>query len=55
VTKLRIELKDPELIRLFLQANYLHPNFHEGILPPEAVIDGAEAVKEFIDKLERLI
>ena len=55
VTKLRIELKDPELSRLFLQANYLHQNFYEGILPLEAVIDGAEAVKEFIGKLERLV
>jgi len=55
VTKLRTELKDPELSRLFLQANYLHQNFYEGILPPEAVMDGAEAVKEFVDKLERLI
>lgn len=55
VTKLRTELKDPGLSRLFLQANYLHQNFYEGILPPQAVMDGAEAVKEFIDKLERLI
>lgn len=55
VTKLRTELKDPELSRLFLQANYLHQNFYEAILPPQAVIDGAEAVKEFIDKLERIV
>jgi len=55
VAKLRTELEDPELSRLFLQANYLHQNFYEGILPPEAVTDGAEAVKKFIDKLERLI
>ena len=55
VAKLRVELKDPELSRLFLQANYLHQNFYEGVLPPEAVRDGAESVKEFIDKLERLI
>jgi len=55
VTKLRTELKDPELSRLFLQANYLHQNFYEGILPPEAVKDGAGAVKEFIEKLEKLI
>ncbi len=55
VTKLRTELKDPELSRLFLQANYLHQNFYEGILPPEAVTDGAGAVKEFIEKLEKLV
>lgn len=55
VTKLRTELKDPEVSRLFLQANYLHQNFYEGILPPEVIMDGAEAVKQFIDKLQRLI
>jgi len=55
VTRLRTELKDPELSRLFLQANYLHQNFYEGILPQEAVMDGAEAIKEFIEKLEKLI
>jgi len=54
VTKLRTELKDPEINKLFLQANYLHQNFYEGILPPEAVMDAAEAVRAFIDKLERL-
>mgnify|MGYP001099729285 FL=1 len=55
VTKMRTELKDPELSRFFLQANYLHQNFYEGVLPLEAVIDAATAIKEFIDKLERLI
>lgn len=55
VAKLRTELKDSEFSRLFLQANYLHQNFYEGILPPEAVVDGAEAVKQFIAKLEVLI
>ena len=55
VAKLQTELKDPEISRLFLQANYLHQNFYEGVLPPEAVMAGAEAVKEFIGKLERLV
>jgi hypothetical protein len=36
LTKLRTELKDPELNKLFLQANYLHQNFYEGILHSEA-------------------
>ena len=54
MTKLRTELKDPEINKLFLQANYLHQNFYEGILPPEAVMDAAEDVRAFIDKLERL-
>jgi len=55
VTKLRIELKDPELSKLFLQVNYLHQNFYEGVLPPQVVKDGADAVREFINKLEKLI
>jgi len=54
VTKLHTELKDPELSKLFLQANYLHQNFYENILPPEAVSAGAEAVEQFIAKLEKL-
>ena len=52
VRELRNELKDPELSRLFLQANYLHQNLYEGVLPAEAVTDGAGAVKQFVDKLE---
>jgi len=55
VTKLHTELKDPELSKLFLQANYLHQNFYENILPAEAVLAGAEAVEQFIAKLEKLI
>jgi len=34
---------------------YPYQNFYEGILPPEAVTDGAEAVRDFTDKLRRLI
>ncbi|MFQ5759221.1 MAG: PaREP1 family protein [Candidatus Bathyarchaeia archaeon] len=55
VASLHSELKDPELSKLFLQANYLHQNFYEGILPAEAVIAGGEAVKQFINKLEKLL
>jgi len=55
VTELRTELKDPELSRLFHVANNLHQNFYEGILPPEAVMDGAEAVKQLVGKLEKLL
>jgi len=54
VTKLHTELKDPQLSRLFLQANYLHQNFYENILPKEAVVAGAQAIKQFIAKLEKL-
>jgi len=55
VTKLHTDLKDPELSKLFLQANYLHQNFYENILPAEAVLAGAETVEQFIAKLEKLI
>ena len=55
VADLRAELKNPELSRLFTLANYLHQNFYEGVMPPEAVMDGAEAVKELIAKLEQLL
>lgn len=54
VVRLRNELKDPEIIKLFLQANYLHQNFYEGILPPEGVTYGAESVKEFIRRLSQV-
>ena len=55
VADLRAELKDPEVSRLFTVANYLHQNFYEGIMPPETVMDGAEAVKQLIGKLEKLL
>lgn len=55
VAELRVKTGDPELSRLFLQANYLHQNFYEGVLPAQAVRDGAEAVREFVNKLEQLV
>ena len=55
VAHLHAELKDPEISRLFLQANCLHQNFYEGVLPPEAVMAGAEAVKQLIARLEGLL
>jgi len=55
VAHLRTELKDPEVSRLFTVANYLHQNFYEGVMPPETVTDGAEAVKQLIGKLEKLL
>ena len=51
VAKLSSEMRDPEVNKLFLEANYLHQNFYEGILPPEAVKAGAESVKEFMEKI----
>ena len=55
VAKLREELRDPELSRLFHVANSLHQNFYEGNQPPSFVIDGAEAVRQLASKLEKLI
>jgi len=55
ITKLRDELKDPEVTRLFGLANTLHQNFYEASMTPEAVGDHVEAVKQLIHKLENLI
>jgi hypothetical protein len=54
VAKLKDELGDPELSRLFHVANSLHQNFYEGNQPPSFVTDGAEAVKQLAAKLEKL-
>jgi len=54
VIKLREEMKDPDISKLFLAANYLHQNFYENLLPPEAVIDGFETVKQFAVRLKAL-
>ncbi len=42
------ELEEPELVRLFSLASTLHQNFYEDWLPPETVMDHAEAVKELV-------
>lgn len=44
-----------ELLRLFNAANSLHANFYEDWLPPEAVDDGAEAVREMVQRLRGLL
>ena len=54
VTKLRDELNDPEITRLFSIAGMLHQNFYEASMTPKAVRDGAESVKRFVNKLEKL-
>ena len=51
VAKLKIELHEPELLNLFSLAGALHQNFYEDWLPPEVVMDHAEAVKELVSKL----
>jgi len=55
VTKLRDELNEPEITRLFGLAGMLHQNFYEASMTLEAVKDHAEAVKGFISKLENLM
>jgi len=54
VTKLRDELKEPEVTKLFGLANMLHQNFYEASMTLEAVRDHAEAVRQLINKLEDL-
>lgn len=54
VTKLHLELNDPEISRMFGLASTLHQNFYEAMMPPEAVQVHAEAIRHFIEKLEKL-
>lgn len=54
-TKLSLELRDPEILRLFAIANYLHQNFYENVMTLEAVKECAEVVKQFIEKVEKLL
>ena len=55
VTKLKTELEEPDLTRLFAAAAALLQNFYEDWLPPETVVDYAEAVKELVAKLIRAL
>lgn len=55
VAKLRTELDDPEIGRLWSIANALHKNFYEVQISPELVKDYAQDVKKLVDKLKRLI
>ena len=55
VTRLRNELNDPELTRLFAAASTLRQNFYENWLTPEMVEDYADAVREFVKKLKRSV
>jgi len=53
VNRLKDELNEPELNRLFAVAADLHQNFYENWLPGQAVIDNGELVEEFVDRLKR--
>ena len=55
VTKLSSKLEDPELLKLFAAANYLHQNFYENVMTLEGVRASAEAAKQFVEKVEKLL
>jgi len=55
LVKLHKEHPELGLMGAFRDANALHTNFYEDWLPPELVLDGARATKEFVEKLRRLI
>ena len=55
VAKLRVELEDPEIGRLWSSANSLHKNFYEAQVRPELVQDYAQDVNKFVEKLRKLI
>ena len=52
VNTLSTEFKDPELVKSFGLASFLHQNFYEDWLPPETVLIYSEAVKQLVEKLE---
>jgi HEPN domain-containing protein len=53
VSKLKDELHEPELVRLFSLASTLHQNFYEDWLPAETVRDHAEAVRRLVESLKK--
>jgi len=53
VSKLKDELHEPELVRLFSLASTLHQNFYEDWLPAETVKDHAEAVRRLVERLKK--
>jgi uncharacterized protein (UPF0332 family) len=55
VDKLSEELNDPELLRLFGLASALHQNFYENWLSSKMVANYGEAVKELVDRLNKLV
>lgn len=52
-----LDKKNPSLtlLRDFNQAGYLHSNFYEDELRPEAVAAAGKVVVEFVGKIERLL
>jgi HEPN domain-containing protein len=46
---------DRELRRLWSRANSLHQNFYEGWMPPEDVRYAVEDVKQFVERLKKML
>jgi hypothetical protein len=55
VAKLSKERGDREIMTLWFSASSLHQNFYENWFPEEAVRNGVENVKSFIEKLRKLM
>jgi hypothetical protein len=55
IDQLALELGEPGLRKLFLEAGQLHTNFYENWLPVEMVRSGRESVRELLDRLERVL
>ena len=51
--RIREEVGDPELNRLWRSASGLHQNFYEAWWPPGAVKEAAQDVKRFIEKVKK--
>ncbi|MGA9348007.1 MAG: PaREP1 family protein [Anaerolineae bacterium] len=54
-TKLGKELNDPALPSLFGTAAALHQNFYEKWLPPETVVAYSGAVRQLVERLNKLL
>jgi len=54
---IELDKQNPELdlIRDFYDANHLHSNFYEDELLPEAIQVGANAVRDYVNKIKQLI
>ena len=55
VNKLRKELKEPAINKLWFSANSLHTNFYERWLTKDQVEDALKDVKEFMSRLKEII
>jgi HEPN domain-containing protein len=47
--------EDRKLRKLWSRANSLHQNFYEGWMPPEDVKYAVEDVKQFVERLKRML